>query len=184
MIFDQVSVVFHTSTPFMFGKFYVLVLVCRTDIWSFSKGSEEVHNYVEKPKQEVFQTYPRKLELRICATLGDNPCLMHKIINFKVTMLHFVLSHNATCYTLSLISCIHVNITILYNIMCTLVATSIKLHSSNCIFRQTTCPKIIRDVHLWGQKHQTTTKATTQQPQLWMYVFHVCQPPKLCSFAI
>jgi hypothetical protein len=38
---------------------------------------------------------------------------------------------------------------------------------------------------MWGQEHQTvTTKATTQQPQLQMFVFHVCQPPYLCSFVI
>ena len=37
------------------------------------------------------------------------------------------------------------------------------------IFGQTTCPKIIRYVHLWGQKHQmTTTKTTT--------TLHVCIP--------
>jgi len=31
------------------------------------------------------------------------------------------------------------------------------------IFGQSNCPEIIRDVHSWGQKHQTTTtKATTQ----------------------
>ena len=32
-----------------------------------------------------------------------------------------------------------------------------------------------RDVHLWGRKHPTTTtKATTSQSQLQMFVFHVC----------
>ena len=54
---------------------------------------------------------------------------------------------------------------------------------------RSTCPKIIGDVHLWGQKCQTTTttttKMTTQQPLLWMFVvFHVHQPPYLHSFAI
>jgi hypothetical protein len=56
---------------------------------------------------------------------------------------------------------------------------------------QTTCPKIIGDVHLWVKKHQTTTsKATTQQPQQpqqpqrRMFVFQVHQPPYLCGFAI
>ena len=52
-------------------------------------------------------------------------------------------------------------------------------------FGQIACPKILRVVHLCGQKHQTTTsKATTQQPQLCMFVFHVRQPPYLCTFVI
>lgn len=49
-------------------------------------------------------------------------------------------------------------------------------------FGQTVCPKIIRDVHLWGQKLQSTsTKATTQQPNFLMFVFHVCHPSYLYS---
>ena len=39
---------------------------------------------------------------------------------------------------------------------------------------------MIKDVHLLGQKHRTTiTTYKTQQPQLLMLVFHVCQPPNL-----
>ena len=34
-----------------------------------------------------------------------------------------------------------------------------------------------KDVHMLGSKHRTTiSKATPQQPQLWMFVFYVCQP--------
>ena len=56
------------------------------------------------------------------------------------------------------------------------------LHLS--VYRQFACPKIIRNVHMWGQKHQTTIgKTTTQQLQLQMFVFHVCQQPYLSSFA-
>jgi hypothetical protein len=40
-----------------------------------------------------------------------------------LNMLHFVLFHNVTCYNNSLVSRIHVNTTILCNIMCTLVVT-------------------------------------------------------------
>ena len=36
------------------------------------------------------------------------------------------------------------------------------------IFGHTTCLKIIRSVHLWGPKHQTTTKVATLQSQLRM----------------
>lgn len=36
------------------------------------------------------------------------------------------------------------------------------------------CPKIRRDMHMWEQKHQTTsTKATTQQSRLLEFVFHI-----------
>ena len=35
-----------------------------------------------------------------------------------------LLFHNITCYSYSLLSCIHVNITKLFNVMCTLVAIS------------------------------------------------------------
>jgi hypothetical protein len=38
---------------------------------------------------------------------------------------------------------------------------------------------------LMGTKHQMTiAKATTQQPQLSMFLFDFCQPPYLCSFEI
>ena len=51
------------------------------------------------------------------------------------------------------------------------------------IYWQTTCSNIIRDVHLWGQKRNTTiAKATTQQPQLQMFVFHVHQPTYFAWF--
>ena len=30
----------------------------------------------------------------------------------------------------------------------------------------------------------TRTKATSQQPQLQVFVFHICQPPYLCGFAL
>jgi hypothetical protein len=47
-------------------------------------------------------------------------------------MLHFVLFHNVTCYTNSIVSHIHVNTTKLYNITCTLVATCVILRSLEC----------------------------------------------------
>jgi hypothetical protein len=45
----------------------------------------------------------------------------------------FVLFHNVTCYSNSIISHIHVNSTKLHNIMCTLVATGVILQSLECI---------------------------------------------------
>jgi hypothetical protein len=45
----------------------------------------------------------------------------------------FVFSHNVTCYTNSIEKRIHVNITKLCNITCTLVATSVILRSLRCI---------------------------------------------------
>ena len=45
----------------------------------------------------------------------------------------FVLFHNVTCYTNSIISSIHVNTIKLHNITCTLVATSVIRRSLECI---------------------------------------------------
>jgi hypothetical protein len=44
----------------------------------------------------------------------------------------FVSFHNVTCYTNSIVSCIHVNTTLLHNIACTLVATGVILRSLEC----------------------------------------------------
>ena len=44
----------------------------------------------------------------------------------------FVLFHNVTCYTNSIVSRIHVNTTKLHNITCTLVATCVILRSLEC----------------------------------------------------
>ena len=47
----------------------------------------------------------------------------------------FVLFRNITCYTNSLVSCIHVNTTKLRNITRTLVATGVTLQSLECVLR-------------------------------------------------
>ena len=57
---------------------------------------------------------------------------MYEIITFSNTMLHFVLFHNVTCYTNSLLSHIHVNTIKVRNITCTLVATCLILRSLEC----------------------------------------------------
>jgi hypothetical protein len=44
----------------------------------------------------------------------------------------FVLFHNVTSYTISIVSCIHVNTTKLRNITCTLVARDVILRSLKC----------------------------------------------------
>ena len=46
----------------------------------------------------------------------------------------FVLFHNVTCYTNSIVSCFHVNTTKPRNITCTLIATGVILGSLECIF--------------------------------------------------
>ena len=45
----------------------------------------------------------------------------------------------------------------------------------------TTCSKIIRDMHLWEQTHQ---KQQHNNHNFKCFVFHIYQPPNLCSFAI
>ena len=41
----------------------------------------------------ALQTYPREFELCICVQVwGDHPCPMYEIINYNITMLHFVCS--------------------------------------------------------------------------------------------
>ena len=54
----------------------------------------------------------------------------------------FPLLHNATCYTSSLLSCIHVNVVDLLNITCTLVASSMMLRRLECTSTRPTPPRL------------------------------------------
>ena len=83
----------------------------------------------------------------------------------------FVLFHSITCYTNSIASRIHVNITKLRNITCTLVATGVILRSLKCTLsprvRATLCSKvtehcyemnsILRIKHFWQGLWLTST---------------------------
>ena len=53
----------------------------------------------------------------------------HPCNSYHPRNVDFGLFHNITCYTNSLLSCIHVNTTKLLNITCTLVPTSMILRS-------------------------------------------------------
>ena len=52
--------------------------------------------------------------------------------NSNSSHISFVLLHNVTCYTKSIVSRIHGNTTKLHNITCTLVATGVILRSLEC----------------------------------------------------
>ena len=57
---------------------------------------------------------------------------MHEINILNITMLHLVSFHNVTCYTISLLSCIHVSTTKFCNITHNLITTSGILWSLEC----------------------------------------------------
>ena len=63
----------------------------------------------------------------------SNATRCHHCNNYHYCNVDFVLFHQDTCHTNSLLSHIHVNTTVFLNIMCTLVATSVILQSLECI---------------------------------------------------
>ena len=64
---------------------------------------------------------------------GRSSGLDHTTPHHTIKMLHFVLFRSVTCYTNPIVSRIHVNATKLCNIMCTLVAAGVILHSLECL---------------------------------------------------
>jgi hypothetical protein len=76
----------------------------------------------------------------------------------------FVVFHNITCYTNSIVSHIHVNTTILRNITCTLVATSVILQRLEYIWNYTmlclviVCHIFYQQMLNWLYGHYRTLK--------------------------
>jgi hypothetical protein len=77
----------------------------------------------------------------LCHLLNVGACICHitqerqvewTTPHHTIKMLHFVVFHNITCYTNSIVTCIHVNTKKLHNITCTLVATSVILWRLEC----------------------------------------------------
>jgi hypothetical protein len=62
----------------------------------------------------------------------DHTCVGDRRVNSNRPRSSFVLFHSVTCYTNSIVSCIHVNNIKLRNITCTSITTSVILRSLEC----------------------------------------------------
>ena len=115
--------------PFEMDAWLIVIIFCTCYICrSISCSCTRSHNFCSYCHEMLIKQILESLKLCVCVQLGrDYLCLMYEIINFNISMLHFVLFYNVTCYTNSLISCIHVNIKEFRNIMCTLVVTGVIL---------------------------------------------------------
>ena len=95
------------------------------DISIFIRNKDDVHPNLCNVTPILMSQNPKE---RICSVW---------ISLLVVTLLcnvDFVFFHNVTCYTTSLLSCIHVNTTNLLNIMCTMVATCVLSRRLECIW--------------------------------------------------
>ena len=71
--------------------------------------------------------------LECIQTIRSHASRCHQCNNGHYCIVDFVLLHNVTCYTISLLSRIQVTTTQLLHITCALVATSVILRSLECI---------------------------------------------------
>jgi hypothetical protein len=89
-----------------------------------------ISQFCQSCKPPKYQSTPSH-----CAMCQYVEC--HLLLLHTIKMLHFVLFHNVTCYTISTVLHIHVNTSKLRNITCTVVATSVVLRSLECICTHT-----------------------------------------------
>jgi hypothetical protein len=88
-----------------------------------------------------------------------------------IKMLHFVLFHSVTCYTNSIVSCIHVNTTKLCNIIYTLVATCVTLWNLECSSHK--CPR-----SCWAyrvSRDHSDSKSSRLHVDIFRCCFHSCE---------